>query len=1003
MNNKRRQPIQAVLSILMVMLCAPAIGAMSDQTLLQLSHTAWTEANGGPGDVVNLQQTTDGYLWVTTSSGLFRFDGARFERLDSLFPDTVLSPYVIHTWAAVSGGLWIAYKFGGVGFLRGNVLTNYKAGNGLPSGTARSFQEDRDHTIWVATSRGLATFDGRRWRTVGAEAGLPGVFTASVHIDQRGAIWVSGADTLWRRRPGAAKFEDTGLRGKLPEAEETPDGSMLLIDHLTGARKLEHLDESHPQPGNLAVEFPTGLMLFDQTGSLWTSSGDHVGITRIRKPLLNFVNTSDHDTYEHFDTTDGLSGDRVTCATVDREGNVWVGTTAGLDRFREVPFARVPVPKRARYLSVLSTADGRLWTASLEDHWLAVDGKSVDLPGLPTPLLINTLFADPDGSLWIGTEDGLWHLQSSKWSHIAKPAELGTDLKPIHVIAKDRLGDLWVSFLRGGVYRFSNGAWALNGNQSSLLKETAITITSDSKSNLWFGYTDNRATFLDGDNVRHYSAKDGLQIGNIVAISTTHGHIWFGGEKGLESFDGTGFVPVRSAPNAELGAVSDIIELDNGELWLNTSNGVVRIAAKEIAQYFADPLHAIASESFTYEDGVSGRTDPLTNPTIAQAPDGRLWFATSSGISWVDPKNVFRNPVVPPVFVQEVRVNDARIAPQNLMSLPAGTRTLQISYTALSLSIPERVRFRYRLEGQDSHWTDAGNRRTAFFTNLGPGKYQFSVTASNNDGAWNAAGDSVEIAIAPRFIETKWFIALCSAAAMICLWAAYLLRLRQVTKQMSGRLEARLTEREHIARELHDTLLQSMQGLMFRFQAVADRLPALNPVRKWMEDELTVADSVMVESRGTITGLRGLNSRVTELPEALIEYGRALEIERAIHFTATVHGARRPIHPVVFEETLKIGREAIANAFRHSKATLIEVAIIFERAELCVRVSDNGVGFDGAAPGNYSGHFGLLGMRERSSTIRARLEISSTPTGGTQVILRVPSAMAFRERPRFPN
>jgi signal transduction histidine kinase len=992
---------QATLCILLAFCCSRAFGTISDRSFFQLSHTAWTEANGAPGETLDIAQSTDGYLWVVTTAGLLRFDGVRFEPLESFLPGAALSPYVSHMWAPPSGGLWIAYKFGGVGFLKGSSLTNYKPGNGLPSGGVRSFQEDRDHVIWATSTRGVANFDGHQWRTLGAESGLAGLFVSKFFIDRSGSIWITTADSVWRRRAGATLFEDTGIRGKLPMVMESPDGSLLLLDPLVGVRKLEHVNDARPQLGAVVVDFPVGFLVYDRAGGIWAGGGESIGALRIRKPSRDGDWSSAPGYAERFDTTNGLSGRNVTCALEDQEGNIWIGTNAGLDRFHEVPFVKVPVPPSVSWFSVLATNDGRMWTAGHEDSWLAVDGEAVKLPTTPTQFLISALFAGSNGSIWLGNRDGLWQLVGTQWSHLAPPPELGPDFKPTHVIAADRSGNLWVSFLRGGVYRFADGAWTLNGNQEAMLKETAITIAGDLKQSLWFGYTDNRASFLSDDTLRNYSAKDGISVGSVVAIASRQ-HTWIGGDHGLMNFDGTRFSPVVPARGARLSAVSGIIELESGEVWLNTGVGVVRIPAPEIRKYLADPTYAVDFETFSYQDGISGRTDGITNPTIAQGADGRLWFATTSGISWVDPKRILRNQTPPPVWLQAVTANGAQVASAGPVSLPPGTRTLQVDYTALSLSIPERVQFRYRLEGQDSDWTNAGNRRTAFFTNLRPGQYHFRVIASNNDGLWNNVGDSIDLTIAPRFFQTRWFLALCCAVGAALLWAVYRLRLRQVRLQLGARLEERLAERERIARDLHDTLLQSMQGLMFRFQGVADRLPPLNPVRKAMEDELGIADGVMIESRETITGLRGMNVSLSEFPEALRTYGETLEKEYSVKFVATVRGTRKPLHPVVFEEALLICREATANAFRHARATLIEIEIHYERSEFGVRVRDNGVGLDTTIrpTGASEGHFGLLGMRERAVSIRARIEISSQLGLGTEVSLKIPSTMAYRERHR---
>jgi signal transduction histidine kinase/ligand-binding sensor domain-containing protein len=973
--------------------------AMSDLTLEQLSHTSWTEANGGPSGLVALTQTTDGYLWLSTHSGLYRFDGSRFESLDSLYPGAALSPYVATVWADSSGGLWFSYKFGGVGFLKNNVLTNYKAGDGLPSATVRNFVEDPQHNVWISTTRGAAMFDGNHWRTLGEESGLKSQFTSHVMVDRNGSIWLSTMDSIWVLRPGAAKFADTGIRGRLPQVDESPDGTLMILLPKTGLRKLEDANSNHPRVGELVIDAPIGLAEFDRSGSLWAAGGDGAGLLRIRKPSADLRWNSEPGYIEKYDSANGLTGDDVDEVIEDREGNIWVGTPNGLDRFREVPFAHVEVPTHRLFFYVVKASDGKMWNAAEETCWLAVDGQTVALPASATPMLITDMYAGQQGSIWLGAAEGLWHLEHGKWSFLEPPSTLKSDYRPAHAIATDSNDNLWVSFLRGGVYRYSSGEWSVNGGRTDMLKETAIVIKEDPEHHLWFGYTDNRATFLDGSQVHNYSSKDGLAVGNVNAIHSSHGHTWVGGDNGLMIFDGNRFAPISPVPGKGLGPVSNIMELDDGEVWLNSGFGAERIPADEIKAYLADHTHKVRFDTFTYQDGLSGTTDALADPTIAQGADGRLWFATTSGIAWVNPTHVFRNEIKPPVWIQAITTNGKRFSALLGLSFPAGTTSMQFDYTALSLSIPERVQFRYKLEGQDADWTDAGNRRTAFFTNLLPGHYNFRVIASNNDGLWNTEGDSTEFTIAPRFVQTRWFTAICWALAAAVFYGLCWLRLRQVTGRITNRLQVRMTERERIARELHDTLLQSMQGLMFRFQAVADQLPEKSSVRQLMTDELNTADQVLIESRQTIKDIRGNEQTQAQLNDSLIVHGEALSKERSIKFAATVQGQPQLLHPVVLAEVRKIGQEAISNAFQHANASLVELELIYARTDFSMRIRDDGVGLRGTthADARRPGHFGLLGMRERSDSINARLDIWSKPDAGVEVVLRVPASVAYRQ------
>ena len=329
------------------------------------------------------------------------------------------------------------------------------------------------------------------------------------------------------------------------------------------------------------------------------------------------------------------------------------------------------------------------------------------------------------------------------------------------------------------------------------------------------------------------------------------------------------------------------------------------------------------------------------------------------------------------------------------------TKNLRIEYTAGSLTIPERVRFRYRLDGFDNEWQDAGGRREVFYTNLAPGEYSFHVTASNNDGVWNPIAASLRFTIIPAFYQTTWFRVLCGCVCLILLWLLYDFRMRQIRAKVRGRLEERLAERERIARDLHDTLLQGVEGLVLRFQAVANRIPRREPARALMERALERADQVLDEGRDRVMNLRATAGDMGELTQVLAAAGKQLALVHPAEFTATIEGVPRDLHPIVREELLLVGREALANAFRHARAGRIEAEVSYRETALKVRVRDDGLGIDPEVlERGRPGHWGLLGMRERARNIRANLRVWSEPGAGTEVELWLPAKLAYRKTPR---
>jgi signal transduction histidine kinase len=386
-------------------------------------------------------------------------------------------------------------------------------------------------------------------------------------------------------------------------------------------------------------------------------------------------------------------------------------------------------------------------------------------------------------------------------------------------------------------------------------------------------------------------------------------------------------------------------------------------------------------------------------PTLVAASDGRLWFGTNRGVFALDPRRLVTNKEPPSVVITAAVSGSARFVAPAQLDLPALTSGVQIDYTSTSLVAPRRIRFRYKLNGVDQDWQDAGARRQAFYTNLGPGSYRFQVIAVNEDGVWNTTGAGLVITIAPAWYQTKWFLALCVLAAIVALALLFRLRLERMRAQIQGRLQERLLERERIARELHDTLLQGFQGLVLTFQAAMQRIPKGEPAREQMKEALERADEVLAEGRDRVRDLRDSIGVQGNLPLALKEAAEDLAPLHPAQFALTVQGTPRALHPVAMEEAYRIAREALANAYRHAGARKIEAEVDYCAAQLRVRIRDDGRGIDSEvlAKGGVPGHWGMSGMRERAQKLGARLLMRSGSGSGTDIELDIPAAVAYRQ------
>jgi signal transduction histidine kinase len=442
--------------------------------------------------------------------------------------------------------------------------------------------------------------------------------------------------------------------------------------------------------------------------------------------------------------------------------------------------------------------------------------------------------------------------------------------------------------------------------------------------------------------------------------------------------------------------VTAIIPTEHDGLWLKGPEGVIQIPQDELIDFFHDHTHAVRNRMFDVAtDFVAqlARFKPATSGTDAvRSGDGKLWFSVSTGVAMIDPAHLSKNDLAPPVFVRSLAANGRLYSTYQDLILPKSTHEVSLEYTALSLTLSERNRFRYQLVGVDKEWRDVGTRRQAFYTNLAPGTYTFNVMAANNDGVWNETPASMTFKIPPTFFQSLWFKLLLVATAALWIWAIYVLRLRSAMSEITDRLGVRLQERERIARELHDSLLQDFQAMILRFHVISRRLVNGDPNRLAMDEGLRFADKVLAEGRNRIRDIRGDTKAPQDLSRAFGDYGKELSQSRPVAFEVKVKGAAMEIDPLIRDEIYRIGREAIGNAFKHSECSKIEVELDYAPREFHLRIHDDGKGVDPAilSAGGKPGHWGIYNMRERAQKIRASLDFSSSSEAGTTIELKLP-------------
>jgi signal transduction histidine kinase/streptogramin lyase len=685
----------------------------------------------------------------------------------------------------------------------------------------------------------------------------------------------------------------------------------------------------------------------------------------------------------------------------DREGNIWFVTENGIDRVRETRLTVPEMPTRRINFSVTAGADGEIWIGSNTDvnigaplaFAIAPDGRRIDsdMAGATAST------RDADGGLWFGNFNAVWCLRHGKvrsW-----PLAPALRSQPVQALAMGEDGRLWVSVVRRGVHTLEDGVWRPGGGDAALAKRTAVSLHAEAQGRIWLGYTNNAIALLDHGAIRQFGPADGLAVGNVLTMFSRRGTLWVGGDQGLARFDRGRFVMLNDDAGRPFRGVSGIVETAAGELWLHTTYSLLRIGAADLAAALTGGRDRVAAERFDYLDGHEGTTEqvrPLN--TLAETNDGRLWYATSSGIGWIEPRGIVRNPLAPTPLVTALATDSERYRVVNGLELPRHTRNLQIDFTAAVLAIPERARFRTRLIGQDHEWRDAGTRRQAFYTNLGPGDYRFEVMAANEDGVWSVAPASLSFHIAPAFYQTLWFKLACAALLAGGLYLLYLRRLSYLTARVVERMRARLDERERIARTLHDTYLQSVQGLILRFHSIKAGLPKNDALQQKIDAALDAADAVADEGRDQLMELRVHHACAGELAPTLSAAAAAACAEHGVRFSLDEQGARRALQAEAQDELFAIAKEAIANALRHSGSADIAVELAYGASRFTLAIRDHGKGLDDAVrqTGQRDRHWGLTGMRERAARIGAKLAIHSVAGAGTSIEIALRAGLAYR-------
>ncbi len=741
-------------------------------------------------------------------------------------------------------------------------------------------------------------------------------------------------------------------------------------------------------PGFNGPSIRAQVLLVDREGSLWVGTGG--GLYRIHDGVA-----------DHYGVADGLSGDGVAALYQDSEGNLWVVTAGGVDMFRNTPVLTYTTRQGLTSSSVrtiAATRDGAVWIGNEGGANILHGGMNHALSaghGLPGRDVLS-FYEDHTGVLWLGVDNKLLAYEGGRFREIKSSngqAIAGTS--GISAINEDVDGNIW-AMGNGRLFRIRDRRLRETIEINAEYRSSDGYLAPDPSGGMWF--TTARTKLI------HY--RDG-QFENVPVLKTEspasiHGLVLDSDEtllmptsSGLFRLDNGHWTVLDTRNGLPCNQVFSIVKDSHGSLWLYSQCGLLRVEASDFARWRHDPQTKVTTMVLDARDGAHPGKRTLAQPSAVRSVDGRLWFINGLMVQALDPEQLYNNSLPPPVHIEEISADGKRYSLENQPQLSALTRDLQIDYTALSFSVPQKVRFRYMLEGHDTGWQEVEGRRQAFYTDLGPGKYRFRVVGSNNDGVWNTEGDSLQFSVLPAWYQTTWFKFLFVAAIIFTTWALYRLRLRRVAHALAMRFDERLAERTRIARDLHDTFLQTVQGSKMVADDALD-LP-LDPsrMRRALEQLSGWLQQAIDEGRAALNSLRTSASATNDLADGLRRATEAASGSHSMAVAVSVVGEAREMHPIVRDEVYRIGYEAIRNAQVHSCATSLAVELRYGH-DLELRVGDNGIGIDpGITDHGKNGHFGLQGMRERAARIGGKLTILSSLGSGTNVTLVVPGAITF--------
>lgn len=972
---------------LTLVLAQTALAEQSPRTIDQFQHARWTPKEGGPWGVNEITQSPDGFIWLASPEGLIRFDGVKFEAFTPPGYDPATAPSVVSVLATRSGEVWVGLGgFGGVAAFRDGRMVSTGMPN--PAYQVTNLVQDHDGAIWAATTRAgeaLRRYRNGRWEVIDLEWNLPD--DDMIHemvVGKDGALWVAIKDMLLVLPRGARRFVETGVKVRGGIGLAIDAGGRVWVADGKGVRRVPDIlggeTATTRQPDYALDGIRRPKIRFAPDGSLWGATWSD-WLFRIRNPEKN-------GEVSRYRSAGGLRSDDFGNVFVDRDGVTWAGGLGGLDSFVSTGLVKdETIPFSADSYRLAPDGLGRVYALSSSTAYVIRPGAS------PKAILSSDFYGicpGQNGSVWL-SEKGVFR-------RVVDGRVVQTIRTPTSAIgdcAEDPAGRLWWIDDAGVINLYENGRSRKLPSLLSESEDEPWETIPDREGHPIFLLENRAIARVKGPKVEIWSNQR-LGVGAILdAVQDGPSGLFISGSSALARIRGDSIQRLQVRRHPWLRGARAITWSPEGNVQILSRAGLVRLKAADLDQAFDHPERPIPHTARSQLDGLNPGARRYGGLQAAYGGDGRYWFVSGPGLMRVQAGGLTRSPSPPPVIIRSLTTGGRVYPVTGAITLPKGVTNLTISYSALNLRAPMMAQFRYKLEGVDPDWVNPGQRREAIYSNLPPGKHRFQVIAANEDGVWNNTGATLNFTIPKTFVQTHLFKALCGLALAILAWLVFRLRLRVVARQIRARMGERLAERERIARELHDTLLQGVQGLILRFQLVAEDLTEKQGDRASLERVLDDADSFVGEARDRVRELR-MSPTGGDLEAALDKLQQAVSTFSVGVITRETVGSPRALDPTACDEIAQIVREALSNAAQHAGATSIVIRSIYRPLSLQVSVSDNGVGIppDILRDGR-EGHFGLNGMRERARRLEGRVQIESDANGGTRVTIKAPGSVVF--------